>query len=210
MPRPLDVRRREELLARALPYLAEHGLAGLSLRPLAAALGTSDRMLLHHFGDKESLVGRLLEWSRPDVAALTREEGDVASLAGRLWADLTGGGPQHPRVRVLLEVMALALTRTGSYRRYAVAAVHDWVTPVAEALVRQLGEDPASAEARATLLVSGLRGLALDRFVTGDDVRTDRAAALLIAAATRPPGAPHDEPRSSSGGPVEGAAPDGR
>ncbi len=195
MPRPLDVRRREELLARALPYLAEHGLAGLSLRPLAAALGTSDRMLLHHFGDKESLVGRLLEWSRPDVAALTREEGDVASLAGRLWADLTGGGPQRPRVRVLLEVMALALTRPGSYRQYAVAAVHDWVAPIAEALVRDLGEDPASAEARATLLVSGLRGLALDRFVTGDDVRTDRAAALLIAAATRPPGPPHDEPR---------------
>ncbi len=195
MPRPLDVRRREELLARALPYLSEHGLAGLSLRPLAAALGTSDRMLLHHFGDKESLVGRLLEWSRPDVAALTREAGDVASLAARLWADLTGGGPQRPRVRVLLEVMALALTRTGSYRQHAVAAVHDWVAPIAAALVRDLGADPASAEARATLLVSGLRGLALDRFVTGDDVRTDRAAALLIAAATRPPGPPDDEPR---------------
>jgi hypothetical protein len=141
------------------------------------------------------------------VAALTREEGDVASLAGRLWADLTGGEPQRPRVRVLLEVMALALTRTGSYRRYAVAAVRDWVAPIAEALVRDLGEDPASAEARATLLVSGMRGLALDRFVTGDDARTDRAAAVLIAAATRLPGALHDGPeeaerRSPSAGPA--------
>jgi len=31
----------------------EHGLIGLSLRPLAAALGTSDRMLLYHFRDKD-------------------------------------------------------------------------------------------------------------------------------------------------------------
>ncbi|MGR7026049.1 TetR/AcrR family transcriptional regulator [Geodermatophilus sp. URMC 62] len=194
MPRPRDVRRREDLLSRALPYLAEHGVADLSLRPLAAALGTSDRMLLHHFGDKESLVGRLLEWSRPDVAALALDEGDVASLAGRLWADLTGGGPQRPRVRILLEVMALALTRAGSYRQYAVAAVRDWVAPIAEALVRDLGEDPASAEARATLLVSGLRGLALDRFVTGDGARTDGAAALLIAAATKRGGVPGPGP----------------
>jgi len=66
---------------------------------------------------------------------------------------------------------------------------------VAAGVVAEAVLDSASAEARATLLVSGLRGLALNRFVTGDDARTDRAAALLIAAATRPPGAPHDDRR---------------
>lgn len=37
-----------------------HGLAGLSLRPLARAAGTSDRMLIYHFGSKEQLVAELL------------------------------------------------------------------------------------------------------------------------------------------------------
>ena len=38
--------------------------------------------------------------------------------------------------------------------------------------------------ARATALISGLRGLAIDRYVTGDAARPDRAAQLLITAAT--------------------------
>ncbi len=38
--------RREQLAEQATDYVLEHGLLGLSLRPLAAALGTSDRMLL--------------------------------------------------------------------------------------------------------------------------------------------------------------------
>ena len=43
--------RREELAEAATDYAIEHGLIGLSLRPLAVALGTSDRMLLYHFRD---------------------------------------------------------------------------------------------------------------------------------------------------------------
>jgi hypothetical protein len=35
------------------------------------------------------------------------------------------------------------------------------------------------------MLVSGLRGLALDRYLTGDRQRTDDAAHDLITAATR-------------------------
>ena len=42
--------RRAELLAGATAGAFEHGLAGLSLRPLAKALGTSDRMLVYYFG----------------------------------------------------------------------------------------------------------------------------------------------------------------
>jgi AcrR family transcriptional regulator len=42
--------RRHDLAEAATDYVLEHGLLDLSLRPLAAALGTSDRMLLYHFG----------------------------------------------------------------------------------------------------------------------------------------------------------------
>src|SRR4051812_19380402 len=47
---------RSKLLAAAVDYVVEHGLAGLSLRELAAAIGTSHRMLIYHFGSKEGLV----------------------------------------------------------------------------------------------------------------------------------------------------------
>ena len=52
--------RRDELAEAATDYALEHGLIGLSLRPLAEALGTSDRMLLYHFEDKDDLVATIL------------------------------------------------------------------------------------------------------------------------------------------------------
>ena len=55
--------RREELAEAATDYALEHGLIGLSLRPLAEALGTSDRMLLYHFRDKDDLVATILRTS---------------------------------------------------------------------------------------------------------------------------------------------------
>ena len=55
--------RRQVLAEAATDYVLEHGLIGLSLRPLAAALGTSDRMLLYHFEDKNDLVATVLRVS---------------------------------------------------------------------------------------------------------------------------------------------------
>ena len=55
--------RREKLVERATDYALEHGLVGLSLRPLAAALGTSDRMLLYHLGSKDALVVEIIRCS---------------------------------------------------------------------------------------------------------------------------------------------------
>ena len=187
MFRPLDVDRRAELLDLTMRYAAQHGIATLSLRPLAAALGTSSRMLVHYFGTKEELIGQALVAARPDIPALlaahARAGHDPARMAGRLWRELTTGGEQETRTRLLLEVMALALTQPEQYREYAVNAVRAWLDPLVDAL-RAAGPTARDARARATMLVSGLRGLALDRYLTGDRQRTDDAAAALIAAAT--------------------------
>ena len=51
---------RETLLPPMANHVLEHGLSGLSLRPLAKAAGTSDRMLIYHFGSKDALVEALL------------------------------------------------------------------------------------------------------------------------------------------------------
>ena len=67
MARPIDAQRRQELLDGTVDYLIGHGVAGLSLRPLADALGTSDRMLIHHFGSKQELLTQALAASAPRV-----------------------------------------------------------------------------------------------------------------------------------------------
>ena len=47
---------RERLLAAAVDQAMRGGIADLSLRELAAAIGTSHRMLLYHFGSREGLL----------------------------------------------------------------------------------------------------------------------------------------------------------
>lgn len=182
MARPLDQDRRRQILEQTLAYAAEHGLADLSLRPLANALGTSDRMLLHYFGSKENLIGQALAAGRPDVPALLDEDTPqpLADLARRLWLDMTNGGEQEPRVRLLLQVLALAITDPNTYTEYARGAIADWIDPLISSF-RSNGMQAAEAQARATAIVSGLRGLALDSYVTGDRARTTAAAEVLIA-----------------------------
>lgn len=53
---------RETLLPKLAAHVIEHGLGSASLRPLAKAAGTSDRMLLYHFGNKERLIVDLLRY----------------------------------------------------------------------------------------------------------------------------------------------------
>jgi AcrR family transcriptional regulator len=52
---------RASLLPLLAAHVLDHGIAGLTLRPLARAVGTSDRMLLYHFGTKEKLLAELLD-----------------------------------------------------------------------------------------------------------------------------------------------------
>src|SRR5205823_5515582 len=47
---------RATLLDAAVDFAAGSGLADVSLRQMAAALGTSHRMLIYHFGSKEDLL----------------------------------------------------------------------------------------------------------------------------------------------------------
>src|SRR2546422_10730222 len=92
MGRHPDPARRCELLSGVAGYLLEHGLADLSLRPLAAAIGTSPRMLLYHFGSKEQLVVEALAEARERETALfsqrARDTGAAENpeqLANRAW-----------------------------------------------------------------------------------------------------------------------------
>ncbi|MEV6277405.1 TetR/AcrR family transcriptional regulator [Nocardia sp. NPDC051832] len=180
MARPLDHAKRAELLAGVVAYIADHGLAELSLRPLAAELGTSSRMLIHYFGTKEELLVQALATQRPDIAALFAEVTDAETLRARLTAffEANADGRGSASVRVLLQVLGAACAPAGPYARYAHDAIAVFVTALAAALDRiDAIDDP---EAVATLLISGLRGIIQDRLITGDAERTTRAARRLI------------------------------
>ncbi|MFI6171433.1 TetR/AcrR family transcriptional regulator [Nocardia sp. NPDC051052] len=185
MARPLDHAKRADLLAAVVRYIADHGLAELSLRPLAAELGTSSRMLIYYFTTKEELLVQALGTQRPDLAALFSEVADAAQLRARLWefwrANTAGEG--RTSVRVMLQVLGASCAAHSPYAEYAKTAVATFVDSLADGL-RGLPsvDDP---ELVATLLVSGLRGILQDRLITGEVDRTDRAARLLIDQALR-------------------------
>src|SRR6201995_4899349 len=94
--------RRAELLSACYGYVLEHGLTGLSLRPLAAATGTSPRVLLYLFGSKEHLVREVLARARHEQISLVTEilgpgtaDGGFGPLADKLW-ELLSSPAQRP------------------------------------------------------------------------------------------------------------------
>ncbi|MEV4153488.1 TetR/AcrR family transcriptional regulator [Nocardia salmonicida] len=180
MARPLDHRKRAELLAGVVTFIASRGLAELSLRPLAAALGTSSRMLIYYFGTKEELLVQALATQRPDLAAVFADVTDPGQLRDRLisFCELNTAGAESESVRVLLQVLGAACAPDSPYQGYANDAIAAFVAELAAALRRAgLVRDP---EVVATLLISGLRGIIQDHVITGDRERTQRAARALV------------------------------
>lgn len=181
MPRPVNAVKRAELLNQVVHQLQHQGVAQMSLSPLAESIGTTKRMLLYYFGSRENLLAQALAAGRPDAHAMFDDVRDSAGLrkaAHALWEAMTVGEQSGP-VRMLLQLLSLAVTDPERYGDIAAETVEVMVGPIAAAYVR-LGHPPEQARAGATLLVSGMRGLCQDRLVTHDVARTDAAARRLI------------------------------
>jgi AcrR family transcriptional regulator len=172
---PATSPRRDELLELAYGYVLEHGVADLSLRPLAAAIKSSPRVLLFLFGSKAGLVQAILGRAREDELALlarVRGEGDLLTVAGELWRWLAA--EEHRGVLTLwVEGYARSLIDPdGPWASFAAATVADWL--------EMLGESGAG-EDDATLVLAVLRGAFLDLLATGDLERTTGAVSRQLA-----------------------------
>ncbi len=168
--------RRAVLLDGAVGYVLDHGLGALSLRPLAAGLGTSDRMLLYHFATKDGLVDAVLERANAQLLErLAPALGAQGGLVERLWRALSR--PEiEPYLRLFFEVYGLALQAPGRYDRSQHSVLDTWHATVTQFL-RAQGADPSPA--RVTVVVAGVEGLLLDLLITGDRTRLDAAAVEL-------------------------------
>jgi AcrR family transcriptional regulator len=169
--------RKEELLELAYAYVREHGLAQLSLRPLAAAIGSSPRVLLFLFGSKDGLVRALLARARRDELRLLSETGPADGLAEagvQVWAWLSD--PKHrPLLTLWVEAYARSLIETdGPWAGFAASTVADWLEVLARAQPPAL-RDTDQARAERTAVLALLRGALLDLLATGDTARTTAA-----------------------------------
>src|SRR5690606_34382706 len=108
---PGDVRKR--LLDDAIDHVADHGLTDLSLRGLAAELGTSHRMLSHHFGSKEGLwvaiVREVEQRSRAAMADVIAAPDASVADAMRSWWRHISDPSLWPNERLFFEVYVQAL-----------------------------------------------------------------------------------------------------
>jgi AcrR family transcriptional regulator len=157
------VTRREELTEAAADYLLDHGLIGLSLRPLAAALGTSDRMLLYHFADKDDLVATVFRTAvNRGVAELEGlpAAADVRRCVLRLWEVSQRGGLEKCH-RLYVEAAALGLLGQQPYVDVVRETNERWVAAVGATLLA--AGCPADRVRRATyLLDAAFMGFQLD------------------------------------------------
>ncbi len=176
---PVSSVRRDELLERAYAYVLEHGLAGMSLRPLAAAVGSSPRVLLFLFESKDGLVRALLARARADEVGRLERLGEQAPAgltraASAIWTWLAD--PEHRGLlRLWLESYARSLVDpAGPWSGFAAATVEDWLALLAEAQPAAERETAAGAQ-RRTLALALLRGALLDLLATGDVERTTGA-----------------------------------
>ncbi len=107
MGRRPDPKRNAELLEMVFDYLKRHGIAGVSMRPLAEALDISTYTLTYQFGSKEELLAAVsrhvsaVEAAKPyNADGLSRAE-----RIGKIRDDLaTDDGLDFHRLRVEIAV----------------------------------------------------------------------------------------------------------
>jgi len=155
--------RREELAEAATDYALEHGLIGLSLRPLGEALGTSDRMLLYHFRDKDDLVATILRTTTArSVVAVDAlpPSADLRAAVRDLWRTVTTS-PLERCQRLYVEAAAIGLFGREPYAGEVREANAAWMTALASHF-RRAGLGRAAARQAATLVDATFMGLQLD------------------------------------------------
>ena len=171
--------RHLELLEAAYRYVLANGLSDLSLRPLAAAIGSSPRVLLYLFGSKDGLVRALLARARADELALldrVRHAAGLNDAARAVWSWLAAAEHQA-LLKLWTEAYARSLVEPdGAWAGFAADTVSDWLEVFADT------GQPSGGPVRRTMVLAVLRGALLDLLATGDVERTTAAVESALSA----------------------------
>lgn len=189
MARPKDPQRTADLLAAAAAVVQERGIAGVTLRPLAAELGVAPRTLLYHFGSKEELVIRAVRHLRhqqpslADALDTTPRPGEdapeeLAQATRRMWNEARQP-ESRPFLALYFELAALTIRDPDQYGRMLRELDQDWT----EAITAQLRRSGMTDDAAASLvrsLVIGYRGALHFGLVTEDWDAADDAIDAVV------------------------------
>lgn len=175
--------KREALLSAATDYALEAGLVGLSLRPVAAAIGTSDRMLIYHFGTRDALVSAITTSSGHRAAAVIEAlpaSRTVRSGVKKLWSTYQSA-ELAPLLTLYCQAAATGLIGREPYLSDVRASNALWTRAIRDYLIR-CGADAQRAARVVTLVDSALYGFFLD-LVTDRPEELERGVSDLADAA---------------------------
>ncbi len=183
MARTRNDQRPEELLQAITVYVVKHGLSDLSLRPLAKAVGSSPRVLLYYFGSKEELVAavfvKVREWQQR-VLITSGGNNTFADISRRAWSEIVRPGNIHG-LEFFYECYSQAVRHRKEYKDFLHGCFEDWIDRLIRVFL-DAGTDRHRAQAIATILLSGLRGFALDYCATRNRARVEQALEFWIEA----------------------------
>jgi AcrR family transcriptional regulator len=169
MARAPDLARRQKLLDAVVKDVAARGIGDRSLRDVAAAVGTSHRMLLHHFGSRDELLLAIVdEVERRQRALLPELPAEPAAAVAAMWANLRQ--PElRPFERLFFECYARGVQGEQPFARMLPGAVEVWLAGAgtAEPALDRLG-------------LAVMRGLLLDLVATEDRAGVDAAAQAFV------------------------------
>lgn len=149
----------ERLLPAMAQHVLTHGLSAASLRPLAAAAGTSDRMLIYHFGNKELLIAQLLSYIADTYAtALDAAFGDELPQSRQECFDrilaYSSRAEIEPFIALWWDIVAGSARGVAGYAEAARAIMHkllDWL----ESHMPAGDPDPAGGARYILTLIEG-------------------------------------------------------
>jgi len=155
--------RREEIVDRLTDHVLAAGLEAASLRPLARAIGTSDRMLLYYFTDKAELMAAVLGCAaaRLTVRLEAAAPGDARLAEDRLQAvllDALRAAELAPYMQLWLEIVGRAARQEQPFRAIGEAIGRGFLAWVEARLDI---DDPARRQQAATRVLAQVEGLVL-------------------------------------------------
>ena len=155
--------RREAAIERMADYVLSEGLGAATLRPLAAAAGTSDRMLLYYFADKDELLTATLKriaermTVQLDDAIPVKPRLSFPVLLERVWAAL-GSKSLEPFMPLWLDLASGAARGLQPHRDVAGEIADGFLDWVATRLRLESDGKPSSS---APLFLAAIEGMYL-------------------------------------------------
>jgi AcrR family transcriptional regulator len=153
--------KRQAIIERLADHLLAHGMKGASLRPLAAAAGMSDRMLLHYFADKQEILTATLTLVTARLVGML-ESARTEQMPFQVLLPQLAGMLKDPNIRpylrLWLELAALAAGEEEDYRAIARQICDIFLSWIASALKVDREEERIPM---ASLTLATMEGLVL-------------------------------------------------